>query len=159
MGDLERDLDRDIPVEQISGVEGPSFYIDELRVAGNKPWGGGSSLGRWRTTPRAVLAALAGEPTRAALAALDPGEEVVVEVADGRVSIEGRALAAEQGERSYPQDARWRTRRVEIVESLAQAVRHARFEVAADIHTEVALWHRQHQAAEWALALDLLFGE
>lgn len=30
-----------------SGVEGPSLYVDGLRVAGPKPWGGGKTLHRW----------------------------------------------------------------------------------------------------------------
>ena len=26
------------------GVEGPSIYINDYRVAGNKPWGGGENI-------------------------------------------------------------------------------------------------------------------
>jgi hypothetical protein len=152
------DLDRVIPIEQVSGVEGPSLYIDGLRVAGNKPWGGGSILATWQSTPRAVLATLAGATTRAALAALDPSEEITVEVADGHISIAGRNLATTPGERFYPRNARWKERRIDLIESLAQSVRYAKFDnITADIHNEVAAWHQQHQAAEWALALDLLF--
>lgn len=32
---------------EISGVEGNSLYIDDFRVAGGKPWGGGSVVQKW----------------------------------------------------------------------------------------------------------------
>lgn len=31
----------------IRGVEGPSLYINNFRVAGNKPWGGGDVIAEW----------------------------------------------------------------------------------------------------------------
>ena len=35
---------RKIKIEIVSGVEGPSVYINDHRIAGNKPWGGGTVL-------------------------------------------------------------------------------------------------------------------
>jgi hypothetical protein len=152
-------LERTITVDQVSGVEGPSLYIDNMRVAGSKPWGGGSVLAEWQTTPRPVLAALGGAPTRGALSALDPSETIVVEVRDGVVFIAGRILSATPGERFYPRNKRWNVQRVDVIESLAQLVTNAkqvRHAITADIHKEAALWHEQRRAAEWALALDIL---
>lgn len=34
-------------VKVISGCEGYSLYIDDYRVAGNKPWGGGERVHEW----------------------------------------------------------------------------------------------------------------
>lgn len=34
-------------IEVIKGVEGISVYVNDYRIAGNKPWGGGTSLGKW----------------------------------------------------------------------------------------------------------------
>lgn len=36
-----------IEILEISGVEGNSLYIDDFRVAGGKPWGGGSVVQKW----------------------------------------------------------------------------------------------------------------
>jgi len=36
-----------VKIEVISGVEGPSLYIDDYRVCGPKPWGGGKVLCSW----------------------------------------------------------------------------------------------------------------
>lgn len=32
----------------VRGVEGPSIYIDDFRMAGNKPWGGGQIIYKWQ---------------------------------------------------------------------------------------------------------------
>ena len=34
----------------MEGVEGPSIYINDHRIAGPKPWGGGTILKEWKTT-------------------------------------------------------------------------------------------------------------
>ncbi|MBX9032655.1 hypothetical protein [Gordonibacter massiliensis (ex Traore et al. 2017)] len=31
-----------IKFEVVSGCEGPSLYVDDVRIAGPKPWGGGT---------------------------------------------------------------------------------------------------------------------
>jgi hypothetical protein len=151
------DLDRIITVEQVSGVEGPSLYIDSLRVAGNKPWGGGSYLGQWKTTPRAVFAALGGSASRQSLAGLDASETVPVQVRDGAVLIADRVLVTTPAEKSYPRNAKWNARRADIGASLAQSVRTAQLPITADIRNEVQLWHRQRLALTWAYALDQFF--
>lgn len=33
----------------VSGVEGPSVYLNDRRIAGPKPWGGGKIVYRWKT--------------------------------------------------------------------------------------------------------------
>lgn len=43
----------------VSGVEGPSIYINELRVAGPKPWGGGTTICEFRTKRANIDEALA----------------------------------------------------------------------------------------------------
>lgn len=39
--------DRKVNVLVVSGVEGPSLYVDNVRVAGPKPWGGGQTMAEW----------------------------------------------------------------------------------------------------------------
>jgi len=34
-------------IEVVSGPEGPSLYIDGIRMAGPKPWGGGRTIASW----------------------------------------------------------------------------------------------------------------
>lgn len=53
-------LDSPIEVIVVSGVEGPSLYVHERRVSGPKPWGGGSTLHTFFTTPRQLLEAITG---------------------------------------------------------------------------------------------------
>ena len=38
------------PIEIIycQGVEGNSLYLNDFRIIGNKPWGGGNILYRWK---------------------------------------------------------------------------------------------------------------
>ena len=51
-------LDSAVEILHVSGVEGPSIYVNNYRVAGNKPWGGGSIVAKWIATPRDFLTAL-----------------------------------------------------------------------------------------------------
>ena len=37
-----------VPVMHCAGVEGPSLYINNFRVCGPKPWGGGSVVKEWK---------------------------------------------------------------------------------------------------------------
>lgn len=39
--------DRTVKIELVSGCEGYSIYIDDCRVAGAKPWGGGRTVKQW----------------------------------------------------------------------------------------------------------------
>jgi len=47
-----------IEIRLIGGVEGDSVYIGDIRVGGNKPWGGGSILQEWNTSVSDILYAL-----------------------------------------------------------------------------------------------------
>ena len=49
---------REVKIEVVSGPAGQSVYIDDHRVAGPKPWGGGRTLCAFRTELRHVLTAL-----------------------------------------------------------------------------------------------------
>jgi hypothetical protein len=51
---------RPIKITVISGVEGPSIYINDLRVAGPKPWGGGSIIAEVYTRTIDVAEGLLG---------------------------------------------------------------------------------------------------
>lgn len=42
-------MDEKCLIEVVSGPEGPSVYINEYRVAGPKPWGGGNVTHRFIT--------------------------------------------------------------------------------------------------------------
>jgi hypothetical protein len=41
-----------VQIEVVSGVEGPSLYLDQYRFAGNKPWGGGKIIHSWKVTAK-----------------------------------------------------------------------------------------------------------
>ena len=34
----------------VDGVEGKSIYLNDYRIAGNKPWGGGKTIAEWETS-------------------------------------------------------------------------------------------------------------
>lgn len=38
---------RKFTLEYIAGVEGNSIYLNEYRIAGPKPWGGGKVIKEW----------------------------------------------------------------------------------------------------------------
>jgi len=42
----------------VAGVEGNSFYIGDIRVAGSKPWGGGRTIEERKTSVKDILYAL-----------------------------------------------------------------------------------------------------
>jgi hypothetical protein len=42
--------DEKITIDVVTGVEGPSVYINDHRVAGSKPWGGGKIVYKFDTT-------------------------------------------------------------------------------------------------------------
>jgi hypothetical protein len=47
-----------ITIEVVNGCEGKSIYINDYRVAGSKPWGGGTVEKSWTTTKEEILKAL-----------------------------------------------------------------------------------------------------
>jgi len=42
----------------VSGVEGPSVYLNDYRIAGPKPWGGGTIQREWNVERENVERAL-----------------------------------------------------------------------------------------------------
>lgn len=51
-------MDEEIEITVVDGVAGPSLYIDDYRVAGPKPWGGGSQTITWKVKMKYILEAL-----------------------------------------------------------------------------------------------------
>lgn len=51
-------VDKPINIFVCKGVEGPSIYINDYRVCGNKPWGGGEVWHEWKCTEKDILTAL-----------------------------------------------------------------------------------------------------
>lgn len=47
----------------VSGVEGPSIYINDYRVAGPKPWGGGSQVYEFKASREDIEHALSRAPS------------------------------------------------------------------------------------------------
>ena len=58
------ETEKKVRVEIIKGVEGLAIYINDYRVAGSKPWGGGQSIKAWTTVREAdILTALEQQVT------------------------------------------------------------------------------------------------
>ena len=53
-----------IEIALVSGVEGGSLYINDYRVAGTKPWGGGTVTKRWTVPKERLLKALENCPSK-----------------------------------------------------------------------------------------------
>lgn len=47
-----------VEIAVVSGVEGPSIYINNYRVAGPKPWGGGKITQEWKAHKEDILRAI-----------------------------------------------------------------------------------------------------
>jgi hypothetical protein len=47
-----------ILIELISGVEGDSVSINNMRICGSKPWGGGKILRKWKAKRQDIIDAL-----------------------------------------------------------------------------------------------------
>ena len=47
-----------VQIDYVSGPTGPSLYINDYRVAGPKPWGGGKVLKSWKTDSKDILDSL-----------------------------------------------------------------------------------------------------
>lgn len=52
------DNDRTITIEVVKGIEGNSLYINNKRISGNKPWGGGRVLHVFKTTEKEIHKAI-----------------------------------------------------------------------------------------------------
>jgi len=46
-------------IQLVDGVEGGSLYLDDFRIAGSKPWGGGKVRKTWNLTIENILTAIA----------------------------------------------------------------------------------------------------
>ena len=53
-------MDREIEVSLIKGVEGNSISLNNYRICGSKPWGGGQVLKTWTTSIKDIQSALEG---------------------------------------------------------------------------------------------------
>lgn len=47
-----------VKIAVCKGVEGPSVYINDYRVAGNKPWGGGKTIHSFKAEKSNIFHAL-----------------------------------------------------------------------------------------------------
>lgn len=47
--------DKIISIMVVKGVEGPSLYINDYRIIGNKPWGGGTTFHEWKVSLSVLL--------------------------------------------------------------------------------------------------------
>lgn len=52
------DMDNLIKIEIVSGCEGESLYINDYRVSGSKPWGGGRVIKSFKTSTDDILESL-----------------------------------------------------------------------------------------------------
>lgn len=48
-------MKKTVTIEVISGSAGDSLYINEYRVAGVKPWGGGKTIATWKIDRERLL--------------------------------------------------------------------------------------------------------
>lgn len=51
-------MTQEITIELVNGVEGNSIYLNDTRICGPKPWGGGSVIKQWTTSVRELENAL-----------------------------------------------------------------------------------------------------
>jgi hypothetical protein len=55
-----------ISILAVAGCEGPSLYINDYRICGNKPWGGGRTIHEWKISrenlEKGLLEALGKRP-------------------------------------------------------------------------------------------------
>lgn len=50
--------ERTCEITLIDGVAGMSLYLDNTRIAGPKPWGGGKTLNKWTVSLRYIADAI-----------------------------------------------------------------------------------------------------
>jgi len=56
--ELDKILNKEIKVDIIGGVEGPCLSVNDYRVAGPKPWGGGKITRSWTVTIKDLIGGL-----------------------------------------------------------------------------------------------------
>lgn len=66
-----------VSVLLVDGVGGPSIYVNDYRVAGPKPWGGGTIRREWTASEDDFTQAL-NQPTPDRRITVDPTDEAVV---------------------------------------------------------------------------------
>jgi hypothetical protein len=54
----KRSKPKEVTVKLVEGVEGNSIYLNDYRIAGPKPWGGGKTLKEWTVTTEDIETAL-----------------------------------------------------------------------------------------------------
>jgi len=62
MKKLKSKKHRQFELVYVQGVEGNSIYLNDTRIAGPKPWGGGTVLKRWKVEEDQILEAMIFEP-------------------------------------------------------------------------------------------------
>jgi hypothetical protein len=62
VGGVSRRVSQIVKIDLIQGVEGFALYIDKYRVAGPKPWGGGTSIHSFEVRRNDMIIALWGKP-------------------------------------------------------------------------------------------------
>ena len=55
---MKIDLNTLVKIDYVEGCEGNSIYINQYRVVGNKPWGGGNILFSKETSIKKILTAI-----------------------------------------------------------------------------------------------------
>lgn len=65
----------EMQIELVAGVEGHSLYLNDTRICGSKPWGGGSVIKRWTTSIRDIENALGIKFTEEQLSKLNKSEK------------------------------------------------------------------------------------
>ncbi len=60
-----------INLELVNGVEGDSIYLNDTRICGSKPWGGGRVIKKWTTSVSDIEYALGIKFTEAQLEKLN----------------------------------------------------------------------------------------
>ena len=53
--ELREAINREVEVCVVDGVAGKCLSINNIRVAGPKPWGGGNILTKWNITVRDII--------------------------------------------------------------------------------------------------------
>lgn len=48
-------MTKQVNVEVVIGADGPSLYVDDYRVLGNKPWGGGRMIHAWKVDKERLI--------------------------------------------------------------------------------------------------------
>jgi hypothetical protein len=79
-------LEEMVEIERIGGVEGDCIAINSYRVAGNKPWSGGTTKQEWKTTKKQIMHSIGFDDFSQALSqarqegrmeGLEKGKEVI----------------------------------------------------------------------------------